>query len=139
MPGPNAACVLVLVGILGIYAECIWPGRILPGVAGAAALIAGAYSFYCLSPTAPGLALIAVSVALFAAEALWHCRFVCGILAAAALATGLRLLVHPPHRVALPLAIATAAALGTATVFLAAVARRARQNKRSDTGSDQGA
>lgn len=136
MPGPDAACVLLLAGILGIYAECVWPGRILPAVAGAAALVAGAYSFYCLSPTAAGLTSIAVSVALFAAEALWDCRFVCGILAVATLAAGLRLLINPPHRLALSLAVATAAILGAATVFLAVLSRRARQNKRSDTGPD---
>ncbi|MGH9608327.1 MAG: NfeD family protein, partial [Bryobacteraceae bacterium] len=68
MSGSNAACILVSAGILGIYAECSRPGKILPGVLGAAALIAGAYWLDRLFPQPLGLALIAVSVLLFAAE-----------------------------------------------------------------------
>ncbi|MGH9583262.1 MAG: hypothetical protein ACRD4O_10030 [Bryobacteraceae bacterium] len=137
MPGPNAACVLAIAGILGIYAEGIRPGRVLPGVLGAAALIAGAYSLYGLSPVAPGLALIAASAVLFGAEALWDSHFLCGASGTAALAAGLRLLFGEPRRIALPLGIVMAAILGIATIFLAAAAKRARRNKRSDIGSNE--
>lgn len=134
MPGPNAACVLVIAGILGIYAECIRPGRVLPGVVGAAVLILGAYSLDRLSPQPLGLALIAISVLLFAAEALWDSYFSCGICAAAALAAGFRLLFEGPPRISLELAIVAAAVLGPATIFLASAAKRARRNKRADLG-----
>jgi membrane-bound serine protease (ClpP class) len=135
MPGPNAACVLVVAGILGIYAECIWPGRILPGVLGSAALIAGAYWFYRLSPAHLGLGLIAGAVALFGAEAFWDAYFLFGICATGALAAGLALLFDPPHRIFLALAIASAVILGTITIFLAQAAKRARRNKSSDVGA----
>lgn len=132
MLGPNAACVLVIAGILGIYVECIRPGRVLPGVLGVAVLIFGAYSLDHLSPQPLGLALIAISVVLFAAEAIWDSYLLCGICAAAALAAGFRLLFEEPPRISLPLAIAAAAVLGVATIFLASAAKRARRNKRAD-------
>jgi membrane-bound serine protease (ClpP class) len=132
MPGPNAACVLVIAGILGIYLECIRPGRVLPGVVGAAVLILGAYSLDRLSPQPLGLALLAISVALFAAEAIWDSYLLFGICAAAALAAGFRLLFEEPPRISLLLAIAAAAVLGAANIFLASAAKRARRNKRAD-------
>ncbi|MGH9653764.1 MAG: hypothetical protein ACRD6B_09925 [Bryobacteraceae bacterium] len=134
MSGSNAACILVSAGILGIYAECSRPGKILPGVLGAAALIAGAYRLDRLSPQPLGVALIAVSVLLFAAEAIWDSYFICGICAAAALGAGFRLLFEEPYRISLPLAIAVAAVLGAATIFLAYAAKRGRRNKRADVG-----
>lgn len=101
---------------------------------GAAALIAGAYWLDRLSPQPLGLALIAASVVLFAVEAIWDSYFICGICAAAALGAGFRLLLEGPYRISLPLAIAVAAVLGAATIFLASAAKRARRNKRADVG-----
>jgi membrane-bound ClpP family serine protease len=38
---PQLALVAVVVGLLGIYAEFIWPGKVVPGIAGGVALLVG--------------------------------------------------------------------------------------------------
>ena len=65
---PNVAYVLFLVGLVGLYFELSTPGAVLPGVAGAIALLLALYAFSVLPVNLAGLALILFGIALFVAE-----------------------------------------------------------------------
>ena len=64
---PNVAYVLFLVGLVGLYFELSTPGAVLPGVAGAIALLLALYAFSVLPVNLAGLALILFGIALFVA------------------------------------------------------------------------
>jgi membrane-bound serine protease (ClpP class) len=65
---PNVAYVLFLVGLVGLYFVLSTPGAVLPGVAGAIALLLALYAFSVLPVNLAGLALILFGIALFVAE-----------------------------------------------------------------------
>ena len=65
---PNVAYVLFLVGLVGLYFELSTPGAVLPGVAGAIALLLALYAFSVLPVNLAGLALILLGIGLFVAE-----------------------------------------------------------------------
>jgi membrane-bound serine protease (ClpP class) len=62
---PEVLFVLMLVAIYGIIGELSNPGAVLPGVAGAVALVLALYMGSVLPVNAAGLALILLAVALF--------------------------------------------------------------------------
>ena len=62
---PNFAYILFMVGLLGLYLEFSNPGAILPGVAGAIALILAFFAFQTLPVNYAGVLLIVLSVVLF--------------------------------------------------------------------------
>jgi membrane-bound serine protease (ClpP class) len=62
---PEVMFVLMLVAIYGIIGELSNPGAVLPGVAGAVALVLALYMGSVLPVNAAGLALILLAVALF--------------------------------------------------------------------------
>jgi membrane-bound serine protease (ClpP class) len=65
---PTIAYGLLLVGIYGLLLEGYNPGAILPGVAGATALLFALYGFQLLSVNYAGLALIGLGVSLMITE-----------------------------------------------------------------------
>ena len=65
---PEVMFILMLIAIYGIIGELSNPGAILPGVAGAIALILALYMAAVLPINVAGLALIAFAVALFVAD-----------------------------------------------------------------------
>jgi membrane-bound serine protease (ClpP class) len=130
--GPNVSFVLIIFGLLAIYWELLRPGRIYPGMLGAAATLLGAYYLWRLSPTASGLKLLAAAAILFVAEACWNTRCLAGMAATAALILGSSKLFAGPRHIALYLAIPLGLAFGAVTVWLSAAAKRASRNKRAD-------
>lgn len=129
---PNAALLLSLIGILGIYSEFIWPGRFLPALLGAAALVCGCYFLWRESPSRVGLVFIAAAMALFILESLYRTHFLAGAFASACLAVGACKLFREAPGIDAAVAIPASAAFGGLTTFLGSAAKRARLNKRSD-------
>jgi membrane-bound serine protease (ClpP class) len=66
---PNVTYLLLLVGIIGIIAEFHHPGTLIPGIAGALALLLSLVGFSELGVNWIGLALIGLATGLFVAEA----------------------------------------------------------------------
>ncbi|MGH8148868.1 MAG: NfeD family protein [Steroidobacteraceae bacterium] len=65
---PTIAYGLLLIGIFGLMLEGYHPGAVLPGVAGAIALIVALFAFEILSVNFAGLALIALGIGMIFAE-----------------------------------------------------------------------
>ena len=130
--GPNTAFVVLILGLLGIYAELVWPGRVIPGVLGLGSAVAGAFFLFREPLSLPGVALLAVAAGLLAAEALWGPYFLLGSSGAIALAAGFSLLLPEPRRIAPGLCIPLTLVFGAVTTSLAAAAKKARRNKRAD-------
>lgn len=130
--GPNTAFILTICGVLTIYCEFVWPGRVYPGVLGSIALITGAYFLWRNSPSPAGFLLIGLAAALFLVEAFWPTAFVAGIAGTVSLSFGFCRLFPGPNRIAAGLAIPVCIVFGAISVFLAYGAKRARRNKWSD-------
>ena len=65
---PTVAYILLFIGIYGLLFEGYNPGGVLPGVAGAIALLLALYAFQVLPVNFAGLALIVLGVLLFVTE-----------------------------------------------------------------------
>lgn len=130
--GPNAAFLFLVFGLLGIYCELIWPGRVVPGALGAAAALAGAYFLFRGPLETGGVVLLGVGIVLLAGEALGGPYFLLGTAGAIALTTGFILVFPGSRRIAPGLAIPISAVFGVITALLASAAKRARRNKWSD-------
>jgi membrane-bound serine protease (ClpP class) len=66
---PNVALLLGLLGLAGLYLEFSNPGMLVPGIAGAIALLLAAFAFEILPVTAVGVLLLLVGFGLLVAEA----------------------------------------------------------------------
>jgi membrane-bound ClpP family serine protease len=130
--GPNSAFCLFAAGLLGVYSELIWPGRVWPGVVGSGAAAAGGYWLWQASPTPLGLLLLATAVLLFVLDALAETSNMAGLSATAAMALGFSSLLAGPHPLKPVLTIPGCLGLGAITLMLNQAAKRARRNKRAD-------
>jgi membrane-bound serine protease (ClpP class) len=65
---PNLAVFLLLIGLVGLYAEFSHPGAILPGVLGGLSLLLAVFAFQILPINYVGLGLILLAVILFILE-----------------------------------------------------------------------
>ena len=128
--GPNTAFCLVIFGVLGVYCEFIWPGRVWQAVLGSAAAVTGSYFLWQALPSSIGLELLGISALLFLLDAYVDTRFIAGAGATAALAFGFVKLIAGEHGIRLWLALPWCLVFGAITMFLNWAARRARRNKR---------
>jgi membrane-bound ClpP family serine protease len=124
---PNHAILLLLAGILLIYAEFNRPGTIVLGCIGALSILFGVDGFFHLEVRPSALWEIALGLAILALGIWFPVRGVTPSAACAILAFGLTHVAVPP--------ISPIVALGSSVVFcsvtywLARVALRARLNK----------
>jgi membrane-bound ClpP family serine protease len=128
----NIAFVLVLSGLLLLYCEAIWVGRIYFGLAGAVLFLSGVAGLWNLPHTLPGMTLIAAAILAFVIEAFFRTCFVAGILGTILLASGFWKLCPPPIAIAPGLILPLTALFGVLTLKLFAIAKQARRNKRDD-------
>lgn len=134
--GPNTALALAFAGLLGIYVECLRPGRVIAGCLGISLLLWGSYALYGYGPTARGCLLLLLAAVLFMLEILFRTRFLSGLAGTAALYAGCKLLLPPPYRIHSAFALSLALVLGLITTLLCVSARESRRNKWSDLPRD---
>jgi membrane-bound serine protease (ClpP class) len=132
--GPDAAVLLLTLGLLLLYMELNRPGWIVPGALGLLlALFAGA-SLLRLQLSLAAAALLATAVALLLLDLLRPTPVLVAAAATLALVLGFARLVlgPPPRQVHAATAIACGLLLGGTTAVLTRIARRARANKALD-------
>ncbi len=134
---PNIGFLLLVLGVLGIYAEFSAPGVIFPGVAGGILALLGLSSLAVLPINWAGAALLVLGVSLFVLEAKFTSHGVLGIGGTVAMVLGAVLLIDGPPEVRIHLSTALAVTIPFAliTMFLVTLVLRARANK-AVMGSD---
>jgi membrane-bound ClpP family serine protease len=122
---PDLSLILLTMGVFGISAEFLHPGRVIPGVAGAVAVLIGLTGFSHPDPV--GLALLACALTLLLLEALHPSRGILKAVAAVLMPCG-ALRINPAIHVAT--ALLTMVPLSLTLGFLFSAAMRARRNKK---------
>jgi membrane-bound serine protease (ClpP class) len=128
---PNIGFILMVLGVLGIYVEFHAPGLIFPGIAGAILVLLGLSSLSILPINWVGVALLALSLALFVLEAKFASHGMLGIGGTISMVLGALLLVNgpPEMRIHLSTALAMALPFAAITMFLVSMVIKARKNK----------
>jgi membrane-bound serine protease (ClpP class) len=93
---PDVFFILLIVGVLGLYAEFTHPGLVAPGVIGAICLVLALFAMHLLPVTVTGLVLIILAIALFVLEAKFAGHGILGIGGAISLVLGAIMLVRSP-------------------------------------------
>jgi membrane-bound serine protease (ClpP class) len=129
---PNIAFLVLAVGALALYAEFNHPGAVLPGVVGLVFILLALFALNLLPVRYAAFTLILGAFVLFALEAKFATHGILGLGGIALLTLGGFLLVDgpiPELRVKLWVALSISVPLGAITVFLMAIALRARRSK----------
>jgi membrane-bound serine protease (ClpP class) len=129
---PDAALLLLSLGVLGIYTEFCAPGKVIPGAIGAVLATLGLVSLSRFPISAPGVFSIVLAFALFALEARFVSRGIFTLGGAVVLLAGMKNLIvtaDPARSVKWATALWVAIPVSIATSFLLSVAMRARRNK----------
>ncbi len=127
---PNVAYILMLIGIYGLFLEFYNPGGIIPGVAGAIALLIALYAFQVLPVNYAGLALIGLGITLMVMEAFVPSTGILGIGGVIAFVVGSVILMDTESKafqIALPLIIAVAAFSVFLLVIIVGMLMRSRR------------
>ena len=93
---PNIAFILAVIGALCLYFEFTHPGIVLPGVAGALAIVLALYAFHLLPINYTGVALILLALVLFALEVKANSHGVLVVGGIIAMVVGALILVQSP-------------------------------------------
>ena len=93
---PDTFFILLLAGVLGLYAEFTHPGLIAPGVLGGISLLLALFAMHILPINFAGLLLIVLAMALFALEATYTSHGVLGLGGVAAMLLGALMVVPSP-------------------------------------------
>lgn len=126
---PNVALMVMLLGVLAIYAELLLPGAVLPGSLGAVAALVGWYALSSHALHAVWGAAALAGIVLLLAEARWPAYGVMAGLGLLLLVLGLRFLLPQEPAIHWPAASLAGIIFGSATCFLARVAWRAYAHK----------
>ena len=93
---PDVFFILLIIGVLGIYAEFTHPGAFAPGVFGAIALLLALYAMHMLPVSLAGLLLIACAFVLFILEAKFPTHGVLGVGGVISMVLGALFLIKSP-------------------------------------------
>jgi membrane-bound serine protease (ClpP class) len=111
---PDVMFVLLIVGVLGLYAEFTHPGLVAPGVIGGIALVLALFAMHLLPVNLTGLLLIALAIALFILEAKFTSHGVLGVGGVIAMVLGALMLIRSPLT---GMGVSPGTALGVAIPF----------------------
>ena len=129
---PNIAFIIFSVGMLALYAEFNHPGAVVPGVVGLVFVLLAIFAFNLLPTRFAALVLILGAFVLFAMEIKFATHGALGLGGIVIMVIGALLLVDgpiPEMRVKLVTALAVSIPLALISMFLMAVALKARRNK----------
>lgn len=127
---PQVAYLLMLLGLLGLAAELLSPGAVVPGVIGGVSLLLAFYGFSILPVSWTGILLIVVGIGLLVAEAFVASWGLLGLTGAACFVLGSLMLVDSPlpgARIGLGLVLPAAVLLALISLFLVSRVLRARR------------
>jgi membrane-bound serine protease (ClpP class) len=127
---PDAFFILLLVGVLGLYAEFTHPGMVAPGVVGGIALLLALFAMHILPINAAGLLLLVLSFVLFIIEVKYTSH---GVLGVGGMVAMLMLVRSPLTGAGVSLGVALGATLPFAVITVALM----RLVLRSRTGMPQ--
>jgi membrane-bound serine protease (ClpP class) len=131
---PDAAVLLLALGLLLVCVEINRPGLVLPGALGLLLVLFSVASLLRYDLSRAALALLGTALALLLLDLLRPTPLLVAVAAMLALVFGLdRLVVGPaPQRVDAAVAVLCGLLLGGGTSWLTRIARRARANKALD-------
>ena len=138
---PDAAFVLLLVGIYALLLEFAHPGTILPGIVGVVCLTLAAFALSALPVQYGALALLVAGIALMTAEAFTPGFGLLGLLGFIAFVSGGYFLFDAPSgqiemRVSMPLLIGSSVA-SAGLIFLVVGAAIQARKRPTATGAEQ--
>jgi membrane-bound serine protease (ClpP class) len=111
---PDVFFVLLIVGVLGLYAEFTHPGMFAPGVIGGISLVLALFAMHMLPVNFTGLLLILVALALFVLEAKFPSHGILGVGGVVAMVLGALMLIRSPLT---GMGVSLSTALGVAIPF----------------------
>jgi membrane-bound serine protease (ClpP class) len=128
---PNVAFILMLIGVYGLILEFFNPGAVAPGLVGVICLVVALYALALLPIDYAGAALVVIGIGLMIAEAHIGAFGALGLGGVAAFVIG-ALLMFPSRApgFALSSVVVAGAAIGSAALFLLALAALLRSRRR---------
>jgi membrane-bound serine protease (ClpP class) len=113
---PDVFFILLILGVLGLYAEFTHPGLILPGVIGGISLVLALFAMHILPVNFAGLLLVVLALALFILEAMYTSHGILAVGGVLAMLLGALMLIRSPLTGA---GVSLGAALGVTLPFAA--------------------
>ncbi len=129
---PNIAFILGALGVLGLYVEFTHPGFVLPGVAGAVAVVLALFGFHLLPINYVGVLLILLALAMFVMEAKLSAHGLLALGGIVAMVVGSMILINSPWpgtHVHLSTSLSVTLPLAIITIFLMRLAWAAKLQK----------
>src|SRR5215469_12430029 len=129
---PNIAFILGVIGALCLYFEFTHPGIVLPGVAGALAIVLALYAFHMLPINYTGVALIVLALVLFGLEVKANSHGVLVVGGIIAMTVGALILVQSPlpgAQIHFSTALSVTLPVAVISVILVRLAWLAKRNK----------
>jgi membrane-bound serine protease (ClpP class) len=136
---PDAFFILLIIGVLGLYAEFTHPGMFAPGVIGGIALVLALFAMHMLPVNLTGLVLIILALILFVMEAKFPTHGILGVGGVIAMVLGAVMLIHSPITgggVHVSIALAVAIPVALIVIFLMRLVLRSFKWRQS-TGAEQ--
>ena len=125
------AFVLIVAGIILIYGEFIWLGRLVFGVVGAIVALAGVAMLTRVPHTALGMSLIGTSILCFVVDAAVETYWMAGVAATVLWAWGFWRLCPGADAMLPQVVFPVSLVFGALTTVLLSIAKLARRNKRA--------